>query len=106
MISAKEAKALYDASGAESDAMLATLEPYIVAAAKEGKLNCFILIDCIEVLKTITVTPLQHQVLDKLHKLGFRVSISKHGNSYVPRGLADDDGNSPKHQNYGYCIGW
>ena len=106
MISAKEAKALYDASGAESDAMLATLEPYIIAAAKEGKQHCFVLIGSEEAWKTIKVTPIQHQVCDKLNKLGFRVSISKHGSGYVPRGLADDDGNGPKYENYGYCIGW
>ena len=37
MITAKEAKALYDASDAEAKALLKTFEPKIIEAAKSGK---------------------------------------------------------------------
>lgn len=37
MITAKEAKALYDESGAEAKALLKTFEPKIIEAAKSGK---------------------------------------------------------------------
>lgn len=29
-----------------------------------------------------------------------------YGDEYVPRGLADDGGNGPKHRNVGLIIGW
>lgn len=37
MITAKEAKALYDESGAEAKVLLKTFEPKIIEAAKSGK---------------------------------------------------------------------
>ena len=37
MITAKEARALYDESGAEAKALLKTFEPKIIEATKSGK---------------------------------------------------------------------
>ena len=37
MITTKEARALYDESGAEAKALLKTFEPKIIEAAKSGK---------------------------------------------------------------------
>ena len=45
--------------------------------------------------------------MDKLKALGYVVTWQgAYGESYVPRGLADDDGNGPKHINYGMTVGW
>ena len=106
MITAKEAIALYDASGAEADAMLKNIEPKIVDAAKAGKRNVFFLIDASEVWKNIAPTPLQNQVMDKLYALGYRVQFTRYGGSYVPAALADDDGKGPKYENFGFAIHW
>ena len=109
MITAKEAKELYDQSGAEVDHFLKhTVEINVVTAAKSGKRDVIILLDSLgpyEYLDSV-VTPLQKAVVAKLKKLGYAAEIKLYGDSYVPRGLADDDGRGPSHQNYGIQISW
>lgn len=106
MITAVEAKELYDTSGVEADRILNQIEPIIIKAATAGERSCFVYIDSIEIHRNITVTALQEQVLNKMQKLGYRISVAKYGSTYVPRGLSDDDGNGPKYENYGYSIHW
>lgn len=48
MINAKEAKALYDASGQEVIDYLNQIEPKIIEAAKSGKKSVFIFVGGIE----------------------------------------------------------
>lgn len=37
---------------------------------------------------------------------GYVVYWKRYGDSYIPRGLADDWGNGPSYQNYGLVITW
>ena len=109
MLTATEAKKLYDESGAEVQNYLDTVvEPLVTDTAKKGQRSCHINIDTIETFENLStkITPLQYGVLKKLEELGYRCSISLKGLPYVPRGLADDDGNGPKHTNYGFNIHW
>lgn len=54
----------------------------------------------------ITVTPFQQQVIDILQKNGFGAKMEIYGEGYVPRGLADDDGNGPIYKNYALTVRW
>ena len=109
MITANEAKALYDESGAEVDQFLKNnVEQNVSNAAKGGKRQVFIHMGSVNQFEYLhhTITPLQQAVADKLKTLGYRAEIKLDGDEYVPRGLADDNGNGPKIQNYGIQIGW
>lgn len=109
MITAKEAKKLYDESGAEVDHFLKSkVEINVVSAAKSGKRFVFIFLGSKGSFDHLDqmITPLQKAVVDKLKELGYRAEIKLDGESYVPLGLADDDGNGPFHTNYGIHIGW
>jgi hypothetical protein len=109
MLTAKEAKQLYDKSGAEVDQFLKhNVEKEVVKAANGGKRQVFIDMGSVKQFEYLhhTITPLQQAVADKLKELGYRVEIKLDGESYVPRGLADDNGNGPTIQNYGIQIGW
>lgn len=106
MINAIQARELVAESGVEADAVLKTLEPLITNVAKEGKRELFYFLDALPTYCNLPSTPLNKMVLSKLGTLGFSANISWSGDSYVPRGLADDDGNGPLHKNYGYHIRW
>ena len=109
MISAKEAKELYDKSGHEvEDYLKYNLEKRIIDAANSGKRYIFIQINCIENWKQLhhVTTPLHNAVCTRLKELGYIATITKYGDSYVPKGLADDDGNGPLYTNYGFKISW
>lgn len=109
MITAKEAKELYDESGHEVEQFLKyTVEPEVTKAAKGGKREVMIYLGSIPPFSYAhsTITPLQTAVINKLKELGYLAEIKAYGEKYVPRGLADDDGNGPQHQNYGIQIWW
>ena len=108
MISAKEAKALYDESGAEVVTYLKTvIEPVVKKAAKAGNRKCFIHIGSKVTYQPIpTPTPVEAGAIRDLKTLGYTVATGLVGSPYVPGGLQDDDGNGPEHQNYGIFIGW
>lgn len=109
MITAKEAKELYDKSGQEvADYLKYTVEKEVVKAAEGGKRQTIIHLKSLEPYRHLdqVITPLQKAVVAKLKELGYHAEIKLYGDSYVPRGLADDDGEGPSHQNYGIHIGW
>lgn len=109
MITAQQAKALYDESGAEVQAFLRYhVEKQIKDAASGGKRSVTIHLGGLEYFHHLDqeITPLQKAVVDQLKVLGYTAKIETYGDSYVPRGLADDDGNGPQHRNYGIIIGW
>lgn len=107
MLTAQEAKELYDKSGQEvEDWIKYNVEKEVIKAAESGKKCTQILLCSIESYMNYTATALQQGVLDKLHSLGYRVSIAKSGSPYVPRGLSDDAGNGPMHTNVVMNIGW
>ena len=109
MINAKEAKALYDKSGQEAAAYLKnTVEPEVTRAATAGKRKVFIHLGAtqFEFEMRVKITSVHQGVVEALKELGYVVSIGQDGASYVPRGLADDDGDGPEYTNYGFHIGW
>lgn len=109
MITAKEAKQLYDESGAEVEQFLKNeVEKKVIDAAKGGKRHVFIYLGSVKLFEYLdrTITPLQQAVADKLKTLGYRADIKLDGESYVPRGHADDDGHGPAVQNYGIQVSW
>jgi hypothetical protein len=109
MITAKEAKELYDQSGQEvADYLKYTVEKEVVKAAEGGKRSTTIHLGSMGSFDHLDqiITPLQKAVVAKLKELGYRAEIKLSGDWYVPRGLADDDGNGPKHINYGIVISW
>lgn len=109
MITAKEAKELYDQSGQEvADYLKYSVEQKVKNAANSGKRQVFIDMGSVKQFEYLrsTITPLQQAVADKLKELGYRTEIKLDGESYVPRGLADDNGNGPTIQNYGIQISW
>jgi len=109
MITAKEAKVLYDKSGQEvADYLKYTVEKEIVKAAEGGKRHTIIHLKSLPYFQHLdqVITPLQKAVIDRLKELGYGAEIKLYDNPYVPRGLTDDDGQGPSHQNYGIHIGW
>jgi hypothetical protein len=109
MITAKEAKKLYDESGAEVDHFLKhTVEINVVSAAKSGKRYATVHLGTVPQFEYLhqVITPLQHAVVDKLKELGYQAAIKLDGEQYVPRGWADDDGNGRTVQNYQIVISW
>lgn len=108
MITAAEAKTLYDQSGVEVDKYLHyKIEPEVKAAATSGKRTVFHFIGSRDVFTHPRPDPLQTRIIEKLRALGYTVQwLDSEGESYVPRGLADDDGNGPSYTNYGIRITW
>ena len=109
MINAKEAKELYDKSGQEiADYLKYKVEKEVVKAAEGGKRNTVIHLGSKGMFDHLDqiITPLQKAVVDKLKELGYRAEIKLYGDKYVPRGVADDDGDGPWHGNYGISISW
>jgi hypothetical protein len=108
MITAQEAKALYDKSGAEVQAFLKNnLEKKITEAATAGKREYIHHIgDQRDVYHPPQPTPLEKDVLDELNKIGYSVAYDLYGSEYVPRGLANDIGIGPVYRNYGMIIRW
>lgn len=109
MLTAKEAKQLYDESGAEVELFLKNeVEKPVADAAKGGKRFVFIYLGSVQFYEHAQdkLTPLNKAVVERLVELGYRARVVHDGEPYVPRALADDDGNGPKIQNYGIQIGW
>ena len=109
MITAKEAKVLYDKSGQEvADYLKNTVEKEVVRAAEGGKRQTIILLGSLGPFSWLDpeITPLQKAAVDQLKMLGYRAEIKLYGHKYIPPGLSDDDGEGPSHQNYGIHISW
>ena len=109
MINAKEAKALYDKSGQEvADYLKHTVEPAVKKAATAGKRKVYIQLGATQFSSEMSeeITHVHRGVVEKLKELDYVVSIAQDGESYVPRGLADDDGDGPSYTNYGFHISW
>ena len=107
MITAKEALALYNATGHEADEFIEKqLQPKIIRAANEGKRVIFHEIDSCRQHYFINPDPLQRQVMKKMMELGYVCEIKKDGHPYVPEGLKDNYGEGELHVKYGFQIGW
>ena len=109
MINAKEAKALYDKSGHEvANYLKNNVEPMVIEAATFGKRYVFIHLGAtqFEFEMRVKITFVDQGVAEALKELGYVVSIEQDGASYVPRGMADDEGDGPEYTNYGFHISW
>lgn len=109
MITANEAKALYDQSGAEVDLYLKhNVEPMLTVAATSGKRNVHIHLGCVGKFDALDqkLTPTEKGVIDKLLELGYTAKVAKEGSPYVPLRLQDANGDGPSVTNFGITIGW
>ena len=109
MITAEQAKKLYDESGVAVDSYLnRTIAPEIEKAAKAGKRSVFIHVGSeppYGSTKTLQA-PLHTSAMMKLTGLGYKVIWALMVTPYVPRGLADDYGEGPAYTNVGIHISW
>jgi hypothetical protein len=110
MITAKEAKEIQLASEANIQKYLTKVEVQIKECAELG-LNRVALYN--EGLYSsfpcgvpINTTPLQNRLITELQHVGFKAVFLKDGPSYIPKGLADDDGNGPIHNNWCVVVSW
>lgn len=106
MITAQEAKALYDKSGAEiQDYLTHNIEKQIVNQSESGKREYIHHLGSYE-HGLPKMSPLLEDIMEELRRLEYRVMYVNFGAKYVPRGLAEDDGTGPLFQNYGFIISW
>ena len=109
MITAEQAKKLYDESGVRVDNYLnKTIAPEIEKAAKAGKRNVFIHVGS-EPPYGSTKTLKEHlhtSTMMKLDELGYKASWVTDDDPYVPQGLTDDYDKDPTYTNVGIHISW
>lgn len=108
MITAKQAKELYDQSGQEvQDFLTYKVDAKVSEAATAGKRTVYIHEGSIEEYRNLETKPFNLAVMEELKKLGYVVSYGKDmDRPYIPAGRRDDNGEGPVHVNYGYRIGW
>ena len=108
MLTAAEAKALYDDSGVEVAKYLQyKIEPEIKAAATSGKRRLFHFVGSRDVFMQSRPDPLQTRIIEKLREFGYTVQwVETKGENYGSRGLADDTSNGPSCVYYGIVITW
>jgi hypothetical protein len=113
MITAMQARALSE-SNAKVQAFLDNVEKQIKDAASSGKRTVTIHQGEVEVIRMgyrfypedSTQLYAYAYVCNKLVAKGYTAEIKMYGDSYVPRGLKDSNGNGPIFRNYGIVIGW
>lgn len=107
MINAKEARDIVETSDANVLKSLEVFDKNIRNAASRGKKECFFHIDSREkYLGLPPLKPLEMMIVERLKDSGFWVEFTFDGDPYVPRGLSDDEGDGPKHSNYGFMVRW
>lgn len=108
MISAKEARDLYEQTNLNIEKYLAKdIEPFIVKAIEHGKCQCFILVASAPCYMNITPNTFHRAVMEELKKLNYTVKFRSYGDKYIPSGIADDySGNGQNYLNHGFEISW
>ena len=107
MLSAKEALELYNNSDAEVLKSLKMFDEQIRYYSAKGERKYFYNMGSIEICHSLpALKPLAVLVMSRLKVLGYSVEYCFYGDSYVPRGLADDDGNGTSYKNYGILVRW
>ena len=109
MITAEQAKKLYDESGVEVDNYLnMTIAPKIEKAARAGKRSVIVHVGSEPPYGSTKAlqAPLHISTMMELTELGYKASWVTDGDPYVPRGLADDYGEGPAYINVGIHISW
>jgi hypothetical protein len=110
MITASEAFSLVEASNSTIDKMLKILDPKIRAAAEKGQRQLPVFEegwwDSVPSMSNIKPSPKQDRLIAALANHGFSARLENHGGVYIPKGLADDDGNGPEYVNACIVIRW
>ena len=110
MITAKEAKEIYDKSAIEVEVanfMKLTVEQAVKSAAEGGKRLTIVYLGAATCHGPDTTTlEKARAIVSRLRQLGYQANIRLYGDQYVPRGLQDDNGEGPAHRNYGIHISW
>jgi hypothetical protein len=108
MITAKEAKEIYDKSDFEGEVanfLKLNVAQAVKSAAEGGKRSTIVYLGAATCHGPDT-TPLEKAVVSKLRELGYQADIRLYGDAHVPRGLQDDNGEGLAHRNYGIHISW
>ncbi len=106
MLSAKEALQLKNDSLVALDKyLLDNFHSQIQQAAMQGKCTYTFNMGSAE-HSAPRLGHLQQKAFDELKKYGYVVSYGFYGEGYIPRGLANDDGDGPTYKNYGITVGW
>ena len=107
MLSAKEAIEIVNNSDAEVLKSLKMFDEQVRYYSAKGERKYFYDMGSTEACLALpTLKPLAVSVMSRLKVLGYSVEYCFYGDSYVPRGLADDDGNGPSYKNYGILVRW
>jgi len=112
MITAQEAKSIVTTSRGRVDMYMAEIEYQIRNAAEAGQSSVAFhpKIANEELSKARDHAPkqsaLQNLLIEKLVGCGFNAKVQANGDEYVPRSLADEDGNGPRYRNYSIVIRW
>lgn len=117
MITAAQALELVKRSDAEVERYLALIGPAIEVASKAGRRS--ILLSSVvgfpdpaavsvhlPVNTPFSMTDFQTRLCAALKQFGFGADMQAPHASYVPRGLADDDGNGPSYKHYTIIVRW
>lgn len=107
MLSAKEAIEIVNNSDADVLKSLKMFDEQVRYYSAKGERKYFYDMGSTETCHPLPVLkPLTVSVVSRLRVLGYSVEYCFYGESYVPRGLADDDGNGPSYKNYGILVRW
>jgi len=110
MITREQAKEKADSVGKVPDFIAKQIEQLIWKAAEEGKYEVFLYITDLwkgfDVYDCVSPTKLQKNVIKFLtgDPYNFTATFTSYGETYVPRGLANDDGDGPTYANWGILV--
>jgi hypothetical protein len=110
MLTAFEARKITEESDIKVDNILDQLDSLIRARARACKdtLSCYLPDTwyASTLREGIHPNDFQRKIMNKLADHGFKVKLARDGDPYVPKGLADNEGNGPIHYNWCIVIGW
>lgn len=108
-ITAREARERANLSEVAAQKWLKSIEPQIMKAADSNEFSLTFHLDCVDVTFSQRLPDLKPEIkgaVSMLKDMGYNVRYTVYGDRYVPRGLQDDDGKGPMHQNSGLIISW
>ena len=115
-VSAKQARSLVEESDQYVDKFIRSIDNLILTASKDGKNS--IRVDelhgvefyCCKPTTSFATThkssPLLILIVQHYKKQGFSASVEVFGDTYVPKGLANDMGEGEPYQSTSLCITW
>lgn len=112
MITAQQARTLYENSQDRVDEFAELISKEITRLApSKREYSCYlgdpkVLWEAQPVGDSVEPTVMQELILQKFSSLGFGCVLKKDGDPYVPRGLAQDDGDGPSYINVCMVFRW